>query len=126
MSNDDPFSMDFYTSDDDFQNDEENVNFEQAANEEVTQYMLDIRKATADSKKSLETQWSTDYYFCAYFADQEQRDEFLRAADALGLVKDNFINGQLLAERLGIQLKPKEIEVPRLFAAKKDWLDIIL
>ena len=101
-------------------------NFEAEANEEVTDHMLAIRQATKNSRKSLENQWSTDFYFCAYFADEDQRNEFLRKADALGLVKDNFINGAALAERLGIDLKPKEIEVPKLFAPKKDWLDIIL
>lgn len=101
-------------------------NFEQAANEEVSQYMLDIREATKKSQKSLENQWNTDFYFCAYFADQEQRDEFLKKAEALGLVKDNFINGAKLAEALGIELENKAIEVPRLFAPKKDWLDITM
>ncbi len=101
-------------------------NFEKAANEEVAEHMLAIREATANTKKSLENQWNTDFYFCAYFADNDQRDEFLRKADALGLVKDNFIDGSLLAEKLGIDLTPKEIEVPKLFNAKKDWFDITM
>lgn len=101
-------------------------NFEQAANAEVSEHMQAIRDATANSRKSLETQWSTDYYFCAYFADEDQRNEFLQKAGALGLVKDNFINGPALAAALGIELTPKEVTTPKLFAAKKDWFDITM
>lgn len=101
-------------------------NFEKAANEEISEHMLSIREATANSRKSLEDQWNTDFYFCAFFADQEQRDEFLQKAKAIDLVKDNFINGAKLAELLGIDLTPKDIKVPKLFAPKKDWFDITM
>jgi hypothetical protein len=122
-SSNDFFNTDYFK---DEEPEEEIENFEKATNEEVSEHMLAIRKATADSRKSLENQWSTDFYFCAFFADEDQRNEFLRKAGALGLVKDNFINGAALAEALGIELTPKEIEVPKLFAAKKDWLDITM
>jgi hypothetical protein len=101
-------------------------NFENEMNDEITDHMKSIREATKNSRKSLENQWSTDFYFCAYFADQAQRDEFLKKIEALNLVKDNFINGAALAECLGISLTPKEIEVPKLFAAKTAWDDITM
>ncbi|PPK98998.1 hypothetical protein [Parapedobacter indicus] len=104
----------------------EHESLEAEAKAEVTDHMLAIREATKNTQKSLQDQWSTDFYFCAFFADQAQRDEFLQKAGALGLVKDNFINGQKLAELLGIDLTPRTIEKPRLFAPKKDWFDITL
>lgn len=125
-SNDDFFSAASYFEDDEQEEEAPIENFEKAANEEVSEHMLAIREATKKTQKSLENQWNTDFYFCAYFADNDQRDEFLKKAEVLGLVKDNFINGQKLAEALGIELEPKKIEVPRLFSPKKDWFDITM
>lgn len=119
----DSFSLDNF----DEHSEEQNSQFEsleEEAKAEVTEYQLAIREASANTRKSLEDQWNTDFYFCAFFANQSQRDEFLKKAGALGLIKDNFINGQKLAEILGIYLEPKEITTPKLFAPKKDWLDI--
>lgn len=119
------FDSDFFAEEPEEQAESENT-FEKDVNDEVDAHMLAIREATKNTRKSLESQWSTDYYFCAFFADQEQRDEFLRKAGALGLVKDNFINGPKLAELLGIELTEKTIEAPRLFAPKSDWFDITM
>lgn len=122
-------SFDIFNDFDDTETEQEESKFdtlEEEAKAEVTEYQLAIREANAKTRKSLESQWNTDFYFCAFFADQGQRDEFLSKCEALGLVKDNFINGALLAEKLGIDLTPKTIETPRLFAPKKEWLDITM
>ncbi len=99
---------------------------ESEAKAEITEHQKAIREATANTRKSLENQWNTDFYCCLFFADQAQRDEFLEKAGALGLLKDNFINGQKFAESIGISLTPRTIERPKLFAPKKDWFDITL
>lgn len=129
----DPFASSFtsFPSFDDFsdepQQDQSNFDsYEEEAKAEVTDYQLAIRQASANTRKSLEDQWNTDYYFCAFFANQTQRDQFLQKAGALGLIKDNFINGQKLAELLGIDIEPQQIVTPKLFAPKKDWFDITM
>lgn len=114
-------SFDF---DQDFSEDTSHESLEEEAKAEVTEYQLAIREASANTQKSLEQQWNTDFYFCAFFASQEQRDEFLKKVGALGLIKDNFINGPKLAELLGIPLTEQIITVPKLFAPKTDWFDI--
>src|SRR5690606_33309918 len=112
----DPFdfnAFDSFSSFEDFEEPEQDNqstfnSLEEEAKEEVTEHQLAIREASANTRKSLEEQWNTDFYFCAFFANQAQRDEFLEKAGALGLVKDNFINGQKLAELLGIALTDQE------------------
>ncbi|GEM_PF-6331458 len=133
-SNDfDPFASSFTSfpsfadfSDEPQQDTSNYESYEEEAKAEVTDYQLAIREASAKTRKSLEDQWNTDYYFCAFFANQAQRDQFLQKAGALGLIKDNFINGQKLAELLGIDIEPQQIETPKLFAPKKDWFDITM
>lgn len=123
-------SFSAFPSFDDFEETEqEESNFdslEEESKNEVTEYQLAIREASANTRKSLQDQWNTDFYFCAFFANQSQRDEFLEKAGALGLIKDNFINGQKLAELLGIDIEPQQITTPKLFAPKKDWFDITM
>lgn len=117
-------SFDSSTDDDQESNDFESLEAEATA--EVTSHQLAIRDAATNTRKSLENQWNTDFYFCTFFADQAQRDEFLEKAGALGLIKDNFINGQMLAELLGVAITQRTIERPKLFAPKKDWFDITM
>lgn len=97
------------------------TNFEQATGNEVKDYQAKLREQTKNEQKHIENATSTGYYFCVYFADKEQRDEFLDNAGLAGANIGQYINGERLAQAVGVPLTKKKIDKPKVFRLNKNF-----
>lgn len=98
---------------------------EQIASEEISETLSAFKKRanTEASEKSSNT--NSEFWFAVYFADEAQRNQFLRKIDGMGLLNDQYINGEALAKKLGVELTPKKIKKPKPFRSPKNIEDII-
>lgn len=101
----------------------EKVNFEKETNREVSEAHQKLRAATLNEQKSTNDVLSTGYWFNVYFADTEQRDEFIKNAGLDKLIHGQYFNGEQFAEKLGVKLTKKKIKTPKAFRKHKNLTD---
>lgn len=99
---------------------EENPNFEAETKQEINEYHQKLRAQTNAEKDGIDKATSTGFYFCVYFADTEQKDEFIANAGLTGQNIGQYFNGEKFAETLGVKLKKKKIANPKVFRRHKN------
>lgn len=105
--------------------------FETATKDEVSEVLAAFRKRAKEEEAQKAKNISTDYWFSVYFASQEQRDQFLSALNLIERLEREgsdyqYIDGQTLAEALGLQLKKEKITTPKAFRRPADIDDLVM
>ena len=83
-----------------------------------------FRNRAKQESKRFELATDTEYWACLCFQSREQKDRFLAALDILEF-GDKYLDGRLVAERLGVKLPGADVPYkpePRL---DKDWLSFV-
>lgn len=90
---------------------------EQESLAEVDEAKQALKAAAKAERAGIVEQQDSAYWFSVYFATRAQRDAFLSALGAAGLLEDDqHINGRRLAERLGVSIG----ESPRVRSFRAD------
>lgn len=100
--------------------------FEDATKEEISEVLAAFKQRAADEAAAKEKNISTEYWFAVYFASQEQRDAFLRAVQLLEKLEDQYLDGTVLAKKLGVEIPKEEIKIPKAFRKPAGIDDLIL
>lgn len=100
--------------------------FEDATKEELSDILKAFRKRAKDEAEAKKENVSTDFWFAVYFANQNQRDAFLRAVDLIGKMEDQYIAGDVFAKAVGVEIPTAEINTPKSFRRPANIDDLIL
>lgn len=100
------------------------INFEEETSKEYDELSEKFKARAKDESDKKKQNTSTEYWFCAYFANQFQRDEFLKKIGALNDLIDQYIPGDVLAEKLGVDIPYQEITIPKSFRVNKDIVSL--
>lgn len=100
--------------------------FEDATKGEISEVLAAFKKRAADEAAAKAKNISTEYWFAVYFASQEQRDSFLNAVKLLEKLEDQYLDGTVLAKKLGISIPNEEIKTPKAFRKPAGIEDLIL
>ena len=100
--------------------------FEEAAKEEVSEFLLKFKARAKEEAATKERNCSTSYWFATYFASEDQRDDFLRKLDLLDKMELQYIDGKTFAKAVGVELTPEEITVPKAFRRPAGIDDLIM
>lgn len=100
--------------------------FEDAVKEETSEFLQAFRKRAKDEELRKNQNISTDYWFAVYFANQEQRDAFLRKVKLIEMMDDQYIDGQTFADALNIKIPHGEITTPKAFRSPAGIEDLIM
>jgi hypothetical protein len=103
---------------------EEKKPLEEVVKEELNEFQTAFHNRMVNEGKNIDKLTSTGYWFCAYFADFEQCQEFLRKAGLQNLMEGQYINGQMMAEKLDIKIEKKKISPPPSFKKHKDFTSL--
>ncbi|WP_157488317.1 hypothetical protein [Dyadobacter crusticola] len=98
---------------------------EHVANQEISETLKAFKDRSKGEKSEKATNTNSEFWFAVYFADEDQRNEFLRKINSLSLLDDQYINGEALARKMGIELTPKKIKKPKPFRKPKNIDDLI-
>lgn len=93
----------------------EQVNFEVETKAEISEVLKAFKERAKEESAAKEQNISTEYWFAVYFANQDQRDFFLRAIKVLDLLEDQYIDGMTFADALNIRIPRVEITTPKSF-----------
>lgn len=104
----------------------EKPNFEKETNKEISEAHAKLRAATLNEQKSTGDALSTGYWFCVYFADTEQRDEFVKNAGLDKVMAGQYFNGEQFAEKVGVKITKKKIKPPKAFRKHKNLTDFTI
>jgi hypothetical protein len=94
-------------------------------NIELNEYQESFKSQMQYEKKNIDDLTSTGFWFCAYFADTEQRDEFLKNAGLMNKMDGQYVNGEVMAETLKIKITKKKIKLPPSFRKHKDFTNFV-
>lgn len=105
--------------------------FEEATKAEVSEVLAAFRKRAKEEAAQKEKNTSTDFWFVVYFASQEQRDQFLSALNLIErLERDGvdfqYIDGQMLANAVGVPLAKERLTTPKAFRRPADIDDLVM
>jgi hypothetical protein len=100
--------------------------FEDATKGEISEVLAAFKKRAADEAAAKTKNISTEYWFAVYFASQEQRDSFLNAVKLLEKLEDQYLDGTVLAKKLGISIPKEDIKIPKAFRKPAGIEDLIL
>lgn len=95
-------------------------NFEEATSKEVEEFRRKLRESTNLEQAQIQQATSTGFYFCVYFADPEQRDEFIKNAGLNGAGIGQYYNGETVAKALGVKITKRKIDRPKVFRFHKN------
>jgi hypothetical protein len=103
----------------------ENLSLNQEVKKELNEYQESFKSQMQYEKKNIDDLTSTGFWFCAYFADTEQRDEFLKNAGLMNKMDGQYVNGEVMAETLKIKITKKKIKLPPSFRKHKDFTNFV-
>lgn len=83
-----------------------------------------FRDAIKREDKRFELATDSEYWTCLCFQSREQSEAFLKALDLLQY-GDKYIDGRILAEKLGIELPDTEIPYRTTGKIDKDYLQFV-
>lgn len=95
-------------------------NFEKATAQEVDEFKVKLRQQTNLEQMQIDRATSTGFWFAVYFADTEQRDEFIKNAGLEGANIGQYFNGETFAKAVGVKIKKKRIDKPKTFRMHKN------
>lgn len=102
------------------------INFEAATKAEISDVLKAFKQRAKDEALAKEQNTSTEYWFAVYFANQEQRDFFLKAIKVLDLLEDQYIDGMTFAEALKVEVPRLEINTPKSFRRPAGVDDLVM
>ncbi|MDR1582911.1 MAG: hypothetical protein LBS55_06565 [Prevotellaceae bacterium] len=94
---------------------------EEDVKNELNEYEQAFKDQMKKESEGIDNAVSTGYWFCAYFADVEQCQEFLKNAGLQNLMEGQYVNGQMMADKMGIKITKKKISPPPSFKKHKDF-----
>lgn len=116
MKNSEKDDFDFDFSFEEKSNDPiDQINFEAETKAEISEVLKAFKQRAKDEAAAKEQNVSTEYWFAVYFANQDQRDAFLKAVKLLGLLEDQYIDGLTFAKALNVAIPQTEIKTPTSF-----------
>lgn len=104
----------------------ENNSLEEDIKSELNEFQEEFKKNTKAEKKRINDAVSTGFWFCAYFADVGQCREFLEKAGVFNKMEAQYINGEMLADALGIEITKKKITPPPSFKKHKGFSSLVM
>lgn len=96
------------------------INYEDAAGAEIAGYNKALRETTLKEQKYVKDAVSSGFWFAVYFADTEQRDEFIKNAKIEKKMESQYFNGEQFADALGVKITKKKISPPKAFRKHKN------
>ena len=102
------------------------ASFEKAVKEETSEFLEAFRKRAKEEEERKAQNISTEYWFAVYFANQAQRDVFLKKLKLLELLEDQYIDGKTFADAVGVKIPDVEIETPKVFRSPANIGDLIM
>lgn len=100
--------------------------FEDATKEEIEGVTSLFKQRSKDESNLKQKNTSTEFWFAVYFADEDQRNEFLQKADLLKKMNDQYINGEDSAKAMGVELTKKRIDTPKSFRKNKGFDKLLM
>jgi hypothetical protein len=91
---------------------------------ELNEYQQAFKEQMQKEAKGIDEAVSTGYWFCAYFADFDQCQEFLKNANLQNKMEGQYINGQMMADILKVKVTKKKINPPPSFKKHKDFTSL--
>ena len=91
---------------------------------ELNEYEEAFRQSRIKEQKQTEEVLNSGFWFCAYFADFEQCQEFLTNAGLQNKMCGQYINGEMMADIMGVKLTKKKIKPPKSFRRHKDFTSL--
>lgn len=124
------FSMDSDFSFDPFDSNEKEEedfgNVEEQARQEKSELLLAFQKRAKEEEQTRLQNIGTDYWFAVYFANQNDRDRFLKVYDLLDKLNSQYLSGEDLVQALETQIELSRITPPKPFRKPKGIEDLIL
>ena len=102
------------------------VDFEKETFNEIDGVVSKFKQRSAAEQAQKEQNISTEYWFAVYFADQAQRDDFLRKVNLLQKLEDQYIDGETFAKAVGIEIERKRIVTPKGFRKHKGFDNLVI
>ena len=103
--------------------------FEDAAGKELSEVLKKFKETAKKEAETRDRNTNTDFWLCVYFADQQQRDEFLALYGLLKKLANGntqYINGNVFAKAIGAEISEKEIPIPKAFRKPIGIDDLIM
>jgi len=103
--------------------------FQDAADKELSEVLKKFKDSAKKEAEIRDRNTNTDFWFCVYFADQAQRDEFLSLYGLLKKLSNGntqYINGNVFAKAIGAEISEKEIPIPKAFRKPAGIDDLIM
>lgn len=90
-------------------------------NAEIEMLKKAFKSPLEQEKELKEKNINPNFWFCVYFQNESQKEEFLKKIGADAITKGIYINGLDLAKLLGVEIQKEQIEKPQKFKVfKKD------
>jgi len=105
---------------------EEVKTLEECSNIELNEYEQAFKEQKKKEQKQIKDATSTGFWFAAYFADVEQCQEFLKNAGLQPLMEGQYIRGDMMAKKMGVNVTKKKMKVPPSFRKHKDFSDMCM
>ena len=99
---------------------------DEVVKEDLNMYEQAYKEAKQKEQKQVKDAISSGYWFAAYFADTEQCQEFLKNAGLQPMMEAQYIRGDMMAEKLGVKITKKKMQVPPSFRKHKDFTDMCM
>jgi hypothetical protein len=97
----------------------EKENIVEDTNNEITSLINFFNEKESNDVKKFKDKKASDndtrFWFAVYFQDTDQKNEFLEKAGIKELTSGQYVDGLLLAEKLGIKMERKDVKPPKKF-----------
>ena len=85
-------------------------NFEADAQEEVSEILSAIKREKKERRDKYRLLVDPEFWFCVCFQSRQQKEEFLEKSGFGGVGGDKYLDGLKLAEALGVEINPVNLE----------------
>lgn len=98
----------------------ETTSLENEVRQELNEYQEAFKNQMKKESENIDRLTDTGFWFCAYFADKEQCQEFLKNSGLSSKMEAQYINGEMMADIFKIKITKKKIKVPPSFKKHKN------
>ena len=99
--------------------------FEKAVDGEISETLAALKKRAFEEAEMKLQNTSTDFWFCVYFANQDQRDKFLMAVSLLDKMEDQYIDADTFCKAVGVEIEKQKITIPKPFRTPHGAVDMV-
>ncbi len=105
--------------------------FEDATGAEISEVLAAFKKRAKEEELQKAKNISTDFWFAVYFASEDQRNRFLQMVGLFEQMERDgadfqYIDGQALSEKLGLDIGKEKITIPKAFRRPADIDDLVM